>query len=96
MEQIVKNIEMIVHGPPPIDERWRDYADKRDAHKERNAQQDAQDIRDEMEHEKSRRDRQHESNERRLGKLERLAYIGIGMMLILKLVPGDLIGKLIH
>lgn len=95
VEQIVQNIERILHGPPPIDDRWRAYADARDEHKARNAQQDDQDILEELAEEKRRRDKQHDSNEQRLSRLEKLSYVIIGMVLVLKLVPSDLLPKLL-
>lgn len=84
----------------------RGYVDSRDDHKERNLQQvvlnirerleqDASVIREDLEKETRKNDDRHHSNDGRLRKLEHLAYIGIGMMLLLKLIPTDIIPKLL-
>lgn len=105
LEQITRTLEHIVCGPPTLIEQSRAYTDSRADHKERNLQQlvlnirerlehDANVIREDLERETAKNDSRHESNDSRLRNLEKLAWGIMGVQMLLKLIPGDLIMKM--
>jgi len=86
VESALENIERIVHGPPPLEDRLRDYAERVAGHKANNAKQDALDVRHELELAEARRDVQHADNQHQSRQLFRLVYIGVGILMALNAV----------
>lgn len=83
VESSLSNIERIVCGPPPLEDRLRDYVDARDRHKARNAQEDDAAILNSIRDEKQYRDHQHSDNQGQFRQLFKLVYIGVGILIAL-------------
>jgi len=95
VKDTTKRLELHVfgNGKPPLEARMREYVDERDSHKERNAQQDIVDLRTDI-------DKRHventttfkefklyfESYVNRQADVNRLVYIGMGIMIALEAV----------
>jgi hypothetical protein len=88
VNEMVKRLDhhILGNGKPPLEERLKSYIDIRDAHKERNTQQDLADLREES-------DKKHDQNTKTLDKMsdkqdkiQQLVYIGMGIMIALESV----------
>lgn len=85
-EERMRNLEVIILGPPTLEDKLRAYVDSRDNHKARNAQEDDALIREAISAEMARRDRQHEDNQSQFRQLFRLVYIGVGIVITLQVI----------
>jgi len=90
VESALRNIERIVLGPPPLEDKMREHAERVANHKANNAKQDALDVRHELEKAEARRDQQHEENQRQAEenraeqkKHAKYIYIGVGIVITL-------------
>lgn len=92
----MRNLEVIILGPPTLEDKLRSYIDARDTHKARNAQEDDAMIRDAIKTEISRRDGQHADNQGQFRQLFRLVYIGVGIVITLQVVLLMIVGLYKH
>jgi hypothetical protein len=85
-EDRMRNLEVIILGPPTLEDKLRAYIDARDGHKALNAKEDDAMIRDAITAEIERRDGQHEDNQTQFRQLFRLVWIGVGIVITLQVV----------
>lgn len=77
---------LLSNGKPSLEDRLRDYIDARDKHKERNCEESIQGLADCLKDETKERKEQHGSNDLRFRNIERILYIGFGIMTALQAV----------
>lgn len=95
-EERMRHLEILILGPPTLEDKLRAYIDARDIHKARNAQEDDAALRDAILEEKRYRDNQHSDNQLQFRQLFRLVYIGVGIVITLQVVLLAVVGLWKH
>lgn len=85
---LVEGLDKTVNGngKPPLWERMKEYVDIRDAHKERNTQQEIMDLRCEINEKHKENSEKADKQADKMDALMKLVYIGLGIVITLESV----------